>query len=621
MSAASLETWEELSSARRTKRAEGRPCVTLCMGPGCVASGAPAVEKAFREQLAAAGVEDEVDFRTTGCHGFCAGGPLVTIDPQGWLYRQVKISDVKRIVQESVVGGELLEDLVYRDPQTGEAIPLEEEIPFYRNQKRTLLLENRQIDPESLDDFLGIGGYRALAHTLQWVSPEGVIDFVSRAGLRGRGGAGFPTGTKWDLARKQTAEPKFIVCNADEGDPGAYMDRGILEGNPHRVIEGMAIGAYAIGASSGFVYVRHEYPIAVKRITRAIQDAEAAGLLGEDILGSGFSFHLEVVRGAGAFVCGEETALIASLEGKVGEPVQRPPFPVESGYQRRPTVINNVETWGNVPHIINEGPEWYASTGSEGSKGTKIFSLVGKVQNTGLVEVPMGTTIRSLVYDVGGGLPEGRSFKAIQTGGPAGGCLPEGLIDLPIDFEALQHAGAIMGSGGLIVMDETTCMVDVARYFTRFLEEESCGKCYSCRKGTQRMREILDDICEGRGKLEHLDLLKELGETVNMASMCGLGQNAANPVLSTLKYFRDEYEAHIVEHRCPAGVCSALIRYEITEELCDGCHACAKVCPADAIRGEKDHVHFIEDEMCIKCGTCLDVCAQDAVVIVSGGVE
>ncbi|MFO7769520.1 MAG: NADH-ubiquinone oxidoreductase-F iron-sulfur binding region domain-containing protein [bacterium] len=619
MSAASLDVWEELREARAHPRDEERICVTLCMGPGCVASGAVAVEKAFQERLAEAGIEDEVDFRSTGCHGFCAGGPLATIDPQGVLYQGVKVSDVGRIVKQTVVEGELLEDLVYHDPASGDPVPQEEEIPFYRNQKRTLLLENRRVDPDSLDDFLGIGGYHALAHTFQWVSPQGVIDFVSRAGLRGRGGAGFPTGRKWDLARRQEGTPKYIVCNADEGDPGAYMDRGILEGNPHRVIEGMVIGAYAIGASSGFVYVRHEYPIAVKRITRAIEAAEEAGLLGEDILGSGFDFELEVVRGAGAFVCGEETALIASLEGKVGEPHQRPPFPVERGYRGRPTVINNVETWANVPHIINEGPEWYASTGSEGSKGTKIFSLVGKVRNTGLVEVPMGTTIRSLVYEVGGGMPDGRAFKAIQTGGPAGGCLPEGLIDLPIDFEALKHAGAIMGSGGLIVMDETTCMVDVARYFTRFLEEESCGKCYSCRKGTQRMRELLDDICEGRGTLDHLDLLEELGETVNLTSMCGLGQNAANPVLSTLKYFREEYEAHILEHRCPAEVCSALIRYEITADLCDGCHACVKVCPADAIRGEKDHVHFIEDETCIKCGSCLDVCAKDAVTVISGG--
>ncbi len=617
-----LKGFEQYLETQVQARASSeRTVLTLCAGPGCLATGAAAVARAFREKIEELGLQEQVTFKCTGCHGFCAMGPIVTIDPVGWAYGGVKPSDTRRILEESVVKGELIEELAYHDPATGAVIPLEKDIPFYKHQHRFLLYENRLLDPESLDDFLSIGGYKALAYALEWMTPDGVIDFVTRAGLRGRGGAGFLTGDKWRLARKARGDEKYIVCNADEGDPGAYMDRGLLEGNPHRVIEGMVLGAMAIGARRGFVYVRHEYPIAVVRIRKAIEDARAVGLLGENILGTDFSFDLKVVQGAGAFVCGEETALIASLEGRVGEPKQRPPFPSEAGYRGKPTVINNVESWANVPHIINNGPEWYASIGSENSKGTKIFSLVGKVNNTGLVEVPMGTSVRSIVEQIGGGIPKGKAFKAVQTGGPAGGCLPAGLIDLPIDFQALQHAGTIMGSGGLIVMDETTCIVDIARYFTKFLEEESCGKCYSCRKGTQRMREILDDICEGRGMMEHLDLLEELGQTVNLASMCGLGQNAANPVLSTLRYFREEYEAHIKEHRCPAGVCSALIRYEITEALCDGCAACAKVCPSEAITGEKNHLHVIDDELCIKCGTCLDVCAKDAVVIVSGGGE
>ena len=547
--------------------------------------------------------------------------PVLTIDPAGYCYGGVRPRDVGDILERTVLNGEILDDLVYKDPESGEPIPLEADIPFYKHQERFLLAENRLIDFTSMDDFVSIGGYQAFADVLQNHSPENVIEIIQQSGLRGRGGAGFPTGIKWERAREQIAEPKYLVCNADEGDPGAFMDRGLLEGNPHRVIEGMCIGAYAIGARQGFVYVRHEYPIAVKHINLAVEGARAAGLLGDGILGTDFDFDLKVVQGAGAFVCGEETALIASLEGLKGEPRQRPPFPAEAGFKGKPTIINNVETWSNVPHILNNGPDWFDSLGSEGSKGTKIFSLVGKVINTGLVEVPMGASIRSIVYDIGGGIPDGKTFKAIQTGGPAGGCLPPDMLDLPIDFGALQKAGTIMGSGGLIVMDEDTCMVDVARYFTKFLEEESCGKCYSCRKGTQRMRELLDDICEGRGTMAHLDLLEELGQAVNTASMCGLGQNAATPMLSTLRYFREEYVAHIKDHECTAGVCSALIRYKILEDLCDGCAACAKVCPVDSITGEKDQLHIINVETCVKCGTCLDVCAKNAVVILSGGWE
>ncbi len=615
---------DELKQARTSleqARESARDIITVCTGPGCVASGAGEVADAFRAQIKEQGLEDRVTFRCTGCHGFCALAPVVTIDPAGICYGGVKPADVPTILERTVGAGEIIDRLVYTHPDTGQPVPYEKDIPFYKHQDRLLLEENRRIDPESIDDFFVLGGYEALARVLTDMDPEAVVQEILDSGLRGRGGAGFPTGRKWSICRQNPGEPKYIVCNADEGDPGAFMDRGILEGNPHRVIEGMCIGAYAIGASEGFVYVRHEYPIAVRNITRAVEQAREAGLLGEGILGSGFAFDLKVVMGAGAFVCGEETALIASLEGRTGEPKQRPPFPAQSGYRNKPTVINNVETWASVPHIITRGAGWFSSIGSEGSKGTKIFSLVGKVENTGLVEVPMGTTIRQLVYDIGGGIPNGKEFKGIQTGGPAGGCLPAELMDLPIDFEALAEAGTIMGSGGMIVMDESTCMVDIARYFTRFLEQESCGKCYSCRKGTQRMREILDDICEGRGTLEQLELLEELGHTVNEASMCGLGQNAANPVLSTLRYFRDEYEAHITERRCPAGVCTTLIRYQIQESLCDGCHACFKVCPADAISGEKDAVHVIDPDVCIKCGACLEVCPQGAISVVSGGGE
>ena len=612
---------EDLHGVLVERRQGERPRISVCTGTGCVACGATKVVETFKKILDEKGLSDSVELKSTGCHGFCEMGPLVTLGPSGYFYPSVRPGDVQKIIERTVLEGEIVEELLYKDPQTGEKVEHEAEVPFYKHQQRIILAENGHLDPNDLEDFIAIGGYKALAHTLGSMSPDEVVDSVTRSGLAGRGGAGFLTGRKWDIARRQPGEPKYIVCNADEGDPGAYMDRSILEGNPHRVIEGMGIGAYAIGARQGFIYVRHEYPLAVERITKAIDDARSACLLGEEILGTGFSFDLKVVRGAGAFVCGEETALIASLEGHKGEPRQRPPFPAESGFQGKPTIINNVETWANVPHIINNGPDWYAAYGSEDSKGTKIFSLVGKVNNTGLVEVPMGTSIRSIVFDIGGGIPKGKAFKAVQTGGPAGGCLPAELLDLPIDFEALQEAGTIMGSGGLIVMDEDTCMVDVARYFTKFLEEESCGKCYSCRKGTQRMRELLDDICEGRGTMAHLDLLEELGQAVNTASMCGLGQNAATPMLSTLRYFRNEYIEHIKDHNCSAGVCTALIRYKILEDLCDGCAACAKVCPVEAITGEKDQLHVIDIEACVKCGTCLEVCAKDAVVVISGGGE
>ncbi|MFC1545550.1 NADH-ubiquinone oxidoreductase-F iron-sulfur binding region domain-containing protein [Gemmatimonadota bacterium] len=610
---------ENLHGILVEQKSDDHLCISICTGTGCVVGGADTVVVAFRDVITEMGLEDKIEVKPTGCHGFCEMGPLVTMTPSGYFYPQVHARDAREIVEKTLLNNEVVEKLLYHDPQTDEAIAKEAEVPFYKHQKRIILAENGHLNPTDIEDYISIGGYKGLAYVLDNMGQDDVITRVTDSGLAGRGGAGFPTGKKWEICKDQPNDPKYLVCNADEGDPGAYMDRSILEGNPHRVIEGMCIGAFAIGASQGFIYVRHEYPLAVERITAAIEDARTAGLLGKDIMGSGLDFDLKVVRGAGAFVCGEESALLKSLEGLKGEPKQRPPFPVEQGFQNKPTVINNVETWANVPHIINNGPEWFVGFGTESSAGTKIFSLVGKVNNTGLVEVPMGVTIREIVFDIGGGIPNGKEFKAVQTGGPAGGCLPTSMLDLPVDFHALQEAGTIMGSGGLIVMDEDTCMVDVARYFTKFLEDESCGKCYSCRKGTQRMRELLDDICEGRGTLNHLTLLEDLGHAVNTASMCGLGQNAANPMLSTLRHFRDEYEAHINEHRCPAGVCTELIQYTITEEFCDGCAACSKVCPSECIEGEKDSLHTIITEDCIKCGSCFNVCTRGAVLITSGG--
>ncbi|MCP2619579.1 NADH-quinone oxidoreductase subunit NuoF [Candidatus Aminicenantes bacterium AC-335-K20] len=488
-------------------------------------------------------------------------------------------------------------------------------MPFYQKQKRLLLENNLFIDPNKIEDYIAVGGYTALSKVLTELSPEQVIEIIKKSGLRGRGGAGFPTGKKWEITKKAKIKEKYIICNADEGDPGAYMDRSLLEGNPHSVIEGMIIGAYAIGASKGYIYVRDEYPLAVKNVTRAIQQARDYGFLGKNILGSGFDFDIEIYKGAGAFVCGEETALIASIEGRRGVPRQRPPYPAQKGLFGKPTNINNVETWANVPMIINKGPEWYSKIGTNGSKGTKIFSLVGKINNTGLVEVPMGMTLREIIYEIGGGIPGGKEFKAVQTGGPSGGCIPKQLLDLPIDFESLTEAGSMMGSGGMIVMDENTCIVDVAKYFLDFLRYESCGKCLSCREGTQRMWEIVDRITKGEGKEEDLELLEELAIVVKDASMCGLGQTAPNPVLSTLRYFRHEYEAHIKEKKCPAGVCKDLIRYFILEEKCTGCLACLKVCPQEAISGELKKPHVIDQSKCIKCGACMEACRFDAIVI------
>ncbi len=590
-----------------------RSSVTVCGGTGCRAAGADRVVEAVREELSGRDLEDRVELVVTGCHGFCEQGPIIVIRPSGVFYPRVRPSKVAEIVERTVVGGEIVEKWLYVDPASGRRIAHEREIPFYEGQRREVFGNNSTIDPVSLRDYLAVGGYRGLSRALSELRAEQVVEIVERSGLRGRGGGGFPTGRKWASCRAAEGRRKFVVCNADEGDPGAFMDRSLLEGNPHAVIEGMLIGAWAIGARQGFVYVRQEYPLAVERLEAALQQAREAGLLGENMLGSGFDFEVSVSRGGGAFVCGESTALMASLEGRVGEPRAKYVHTVEHGLFDQPTALNNVETWANVPRIITDGAESFAAVGTENSTGTKIFSLVGNINNTGLVEVPMGIALREIVYEIGGGIPGGKRFKAVQTGGPSGGCLPESMLDLPVDFQHLTEVGSMMGSGGMIVMDEETCMVDVARYFVSFLEKESCGKCVPCREGLRTARHVLDRVVEGRGEMADLDLLEEIGEWMNAASLCALGGSAANPLLSTLRYFRDEYEAHILERRCPGGVCKELITYSIDPELCDGCHACFKVCPEGAISGEKKRVHSIDAELCIKCGACLAVCKPGAI--------
>lgn len=611
-----LNSREELDRLRReilARRDPGQRCIATCAGTGCLASGAADVVEAFRRELAARGLTDKIALRGTGCHGFCEKGPIVVLDPEEICCLQVTPADVPELVERTVLGGEVIDRLLYVDPQTGGKTIREPDIPFYKHQQRLVFGANRKLDPRRIEDYLALGGYRALVKALFERTPEQVIAEVKASKLRGRGGAGFPTGVKWEFARRAAGEPKYVVVNCDEGDPGAYMDRSVLEGNPFRVIEGMMIGALAIGAREGYIYVRDEYPLAVRHVTLALEQLYKAGLLGEKILKTDFSFDLHIAKGAGAFVCGEETALIASIEGRVGEPRQRPPFPAQKGLWKKPTCINNVETWANIPLIILNGADWFSSIGTSGSKGTKIFSLVGKINNTGLVEVPMGITLREIIYDIGGGIPEGKAFKAVQTGGPSGGCLPASMLDQIIDYESLTAAGSIMGSGGMIVMDEKTCMVDVAMYFLNFLRDESCGKCISCRESTQRMWEIVKDITEGQGKPGDLELLEELALATKEASMCGLGQTAANPVLSTLRYFREEFEAHIYEKRCPAGVCKSLIRYAVIPEKCTGCEACKRACPTGAIQGTRKDTHLILYDKCIKCGACLEACRFEAI--------
>jgi NADH-quinone oxidoreductase subunit F len=613
---------EDLIQLRETltsQRLPDKPCVTVCSGTGCQAYGCQAITSAFHQELEARGLGDKVDVLTTGCHGFCERGPVVVIKPEGIFYERMQMKDVATVVEETLINGQVVERLLYKDPQTSEKIVHEHDVPFYKLQQREILWSNALIDPASIEDYIAIGGYSALVKALHEMTPDEVLDAVKRSGLRGRGGAGFPTGRKWAGARRAEGSEKYVICNADEGDPGAYMDRSVMEGNPHCVLEGMIIGAYALGeCSEGYIYVRHEYPLAVTNTALALESARAYGFLGDSIAGTGFCFDIEIRRGGGAFVCGESSALMLSLQGDVGEPQAKYVRSVEKGLWEKPTVLNNVETWANVPLIIDRGWEWYAGIGTEGSKGTKIFSLVGKINNTGLVEVPMGVPLREIIFDIGGGIPDGKRFKAVQTGGPSGGCIPEELLDLPVDFDELDKVSSMMGSGGMIVMDETTCMVDIARYFLDFLKEESCGKCVPCREGISRSLEILNRICDGRGRPEDIDLLEELSETILGFSLCALGRTAPNPVLSTLKYFRDEYEAHIHEQRCPAGVCKSLIEYWIDPNLCTGCGACTRVCPQMSIEGENKAPHVVNKMTCIKCGACYDVCRFDAIVVRSG---
>ena len=610
---------ERLRQEILAERDPNKPCVTICSGTGCHAYGSEKVAEAFAKEIQRNGLREKVDIRRTGCHGFCERGTLVVVFPEETCYLRVRPEDVPEIVSRTLIQKETVDRLLYVDGE-GKKVVHEGEIPFYKHQRRIVFGNNRLIDPKSIEDYIALGGYTALAKALLEMTPEQVLDEVKKANLRGRGGGGFPAGIKWETTRNAPGEAKYVIVNADEGDPGAYMDRSLLEGNPHSVLEGLIIGAYAIGSHQGFVYVRQEYPLAVENLNIALEQVREYGLLGTNILGSGFDFDIEVHRGAGAFVSGESSALMTAIEGRAGEPRPKYVRTAISGVWERPSNLNNVETWANVPLIINRGAEWFTSIGTARSKGTKIFSLVGKVNNTGLVEVPMGTTLRDIVYDVGGGIPGGKRFKAVQTGGPSGGCIPESLLDLPVDFDELTKVGSMMGSGGMIVMDEDTCMVDVARYFVNFLAGESCGKCVPCREGLRQMLNILNNICTGKGKEGDMELLEEISEMMTDASLCALGTTAANPVLSTIKYFKDEYEAHIKEKRCPAGVCKELITYYILPDRCQGCLICARNCPTGAITGGKGLVHVIDQEKCTKCGTCLEVCPArfNAVVKLSG---
>lgn len=599
---------EEFKAEILDSRKDQKTYITVCGGTGCHAYGCLQIAEAFRDEIKKQKLQATVEVRTTGCHGFCERGPITVIQPDGIFYQRVKLEDVAEVVTETIGNKKIIDRLLYVEPRTGNKIIKEKEVPFYKRQKRIIFGNNGFIDPTDIKDYVALDGYKALAKVLFDMTAEEVIAEVKTSKLRGRGGAGFLTGLKWEICRNVNSDVKYIICNADEGDPGAYMDRSLLEGNPHSVIEGMVIGAYAIGASEGYIYVRMEYPLAVKNITLALEQARKMGFLGDSILGSEFSFDIHVFKGAGAFVSGEETSMMASIEGRRAFPCQRPPFPAQQGLWGKPTNINNVETWANIPLILNKGADWYTQIGTKKSKGTKIFSLVGKINNTGLVEVPMGISLREIIYEIGGGIKDGKKFKAVQTGGPSGGCIPADMLDLTIDFDTLTKAGSMMGSGGMIVMDEDTCMVDVARYFLEFTQEESCGKCVPCRVGTRQLVDILTRITQGKGEELDIEKLQDLAKTVKSGSLCGLGQTAPNPVLTTLRYFKSEYEAHIYQKSCPALVCKDLIVYHIDPKKCVGCLLCLKNCPVNAISGERKHVHVIDQDLCIKCGACLDVC-------------
>ncbi|MDY0093153.1 MAG: NADH-quinone oxidoreductase subunit NuoF [Candidatus Vecturithrix sp.] len=614
-----LQSSKELAQLRATLETQGsqKPIDVIISTHAscCLLRGSQAVADAFQEELDLAGLTDQVNVRLTGCLGFCEIEPMVIISPQNVLYQKVTPADVKPIISETIQQQQIIERLLYVEPLTKEKKVGKEDVSFYQKQHRLVSGLNEYLNPRRIEDYIAIGGYSALAKVLDNMTPEEVIEVVKTSGLRGRGGGGFPTGRKWETCRKAESEDgvRYVICNADEGDPGAYMDRSVLEGNPHLVLEGMIIASYAVGAHEGYVYVRAEYPLAVEHLNLALSQAENYGLLGQNILGSGHDFTIHVAKGAGAFVCGESTALMASLEGRVGRPRAKYVHTVERGLWNKPSCLNNVETFSNVPRILENGVDWFRSIGTEGSKGTKIFSLVGKIHNTGLVEVPMGISLREIIFELGGGIPKGKQFKAVQTGGPSGGCLPEHLLDLHVDFDELNKAGSMMGSGGMIVMDEDTCMVDVARYFLNFLKGESCGKCVPCREGVRRMLQILERICHGQGQEEDLTTLEELGEYLKDSALCALGATAANPVLSTLRYFRDEYLIHIREKYCPAGVCKDLFQFKIDPDACTGCGACRKQCPTAAISGERKAVHIIDQATCIRCGVCYDVCRFDAI--------
>jgi NADH-quinone oxidoreductase subunit F len=602
------------------KKDPKKPSIAVCVSTGCEALGVKEVLKALKEEIKKQNLEGRIEIKETGCLGFCEKGPRVVIYPEEIYYFRVKAADVPEIMSKTLRNKEIIKRLLYTDPITGIEARHLSEIPFYKYQKRLLLDNSAKVDPKKIEDYIALDGYKALAKVLFQMTPEQVLEEVKKANLRGRGGGGFPTARKWESTRNAPEKPKYVIVNCDEGDPGAFMNRALMEGNPHSILEGLIIGAYAIGSHEGFIYVRQEYPLAVENMQIALEQAEKYGLLGKDILGSGFDFKVKIHRGAGAFVSGESSALMTAIEGKVGEPRPKYVHTSEKGVWEKPSALNNVETWANIPLIINNGVEWFASIGTEGSKGTKIFSLAGKVNNTGLVEVPMGITLRDIIYKIGGGIRNGKKFKGVQTGGPSGGVIPEQYLDSPVDFDELVKLGSIMGSGGMIVMDEDTCMVDMARYFVNFLCDESCGKCLPCREGLKQSRKILDNIVTGKGKEEDIENLKEIAEATSAASLCALGQTAANPMLTTIRYFRNEYEAHVKEKRCPALVCKSLIAYYIDPTKCNACTLCFRNCPTGAVMGEKNKIHVIDQLKCTKCGTCYDVCPPKfrAVIKISG---